>query len=126
MSDPKRPPVLAALQEAAKGLLYVSETEAELEPFVWDEKRDLTPERLVGLAGAAKGTAVEEAPLDSFFRTISSEDRPKFAKLATLFQKELIGTKVFKIGAEAEKLIYVVGRTKDGHWAGVSTVVVET
>ena len=126
MSDPKKPPVLAALQEAVKGLLYVSETEAELEPFVWDEAGDLTHDRLVALAGAAKGTVAEEAPLGTFFRTISAEDRPKFAKLTNLLQKELIGAKVYKVGADAEKLMYVVGRTRDGTWAGLKTTVVET
>jgi len=126
MSDPKKPTVLAALQEAVKGLLYVSETEAELEPFVWDDAGDLTHDRLVALAGAAKGAAVEEALLESFLRMISAEDRPKYAKLAGVLQKDLIGTKVYKIGAEAEKLVYVFGRTKDGGWAGVRTTVVET
>ena len=125
MSDLK-PPVLEALQEAVKGLLYVSETEAELEAFVWDEAGELKPDRLVALAGAAKRTAVEETPLDAFFRTISTEDLPKFGKLAKVMQRDLASVKVYKIGDEAEKLVYVVGKTKDGRWAGVRTSVVET
>jgi hypothetical protein len=126
MSDLKKPPVLAALQEAVKGLLYVTETEAELKPFVWDEAGELKQDRLVALAGAAKGTAVEETSLDAFFRTIPTDDKSKFDKLAKVMQRELTGVKVYKIGDEAEKLVYVVGKTKDGWWAGVKTGVVET
>jgi hypothetical protein len=34
--------------------------------------------------------------------------------------------KVYKIGDEAEKEAYIVGKTSDGHWAGLKTTVVET
>ena len=126
MSDTKNSAVLSALQDAVKGLLYVSETEAALEPFVWDEAGDIRRDRLLARASAAKGTAVEESTLDNLFRTVPSEDRPKFDRLAKVFEKELAGVKVYKIGDEAEKLVYVVGRTSDGRWAGVKTAVVET
>jgi hypothetical protein len=126
MSELKKPPVLATLKEAVKGLLCVSETEAELKPFVWDAAGELKQDRLVALAGAAKGTAVEETSLDAFFRAISTDDKPKFDKLAKVIQRELTGVKVYKMGDEAEKLVYVVGKTEDGRWAGVRTSVVET
>ena len=41
-------------------------------------------------------------------------------------QRDLTWVKVYKIGDEAEKLVYVVGKTNDGRWAGVRTSVVET
>jgi hypothetical protein len=34
--------------------------------------------------------------------------------------------KVFKVGNEAEKQAFVVGKTTDGKWAGLKTAVVET
>jgi hypothetical protein len=34
--------------------------------------------------------------------------------------------KVYKVGDEAEKAAYVVGKTTDGKWAGLKTTVVET
>jgi hypothetical protein len=33
---------------------------------------------------------------------------------------------VYKVGEDAEKAIYIVGKTKDGQWAGLKTAVVET
>jgi hypothetical protein len=34
--------------------------------------------------------------------------------------------KVYKVGDEAEKEAYIVGRSTDGRWAGLKTTVVET
>ena len=118
-------PAVDALQKATKGLLYISETESELEAFLW-EAGELSKRRLLELAGAAKGTAVEEATLDSFFLTVSKEDKPKFDDLAKAIKEHLKDAKVYKVGDEAEKQVYVVGKTSDGKWAGVKTSVVET
>jgi hypothetical protein len=122
----KKQSAVDALQEAVKGLLYISETDAPMEPFLWKEPAEPRKERVVELAGAAKGTAVEETTLASFFATVSQEDKPKFDKLAKAFKEQLTGIKVYKIGDEAEKLLYVVGKTSDGQWAGIKTTVVET
>ena len=54
-------PVLDALAKASKGLLFPSETDAPLEPFLWEDAGDkLTKDRVNQLAGAPKGAAVEE------------------------------------------------------------------
>jgi hypothetical protein len=63
--------VLAALQKAAAGLKYTSETEAELTPFLWDDGAALTPKHLRELAGVQG--AVEDA--------VPPEDRAKFDRL---------------------------------------------
>jgi hypothetical protein len=122
----KKHPVLDALQKASKGLLFVSETEAELEPFLWGDGGDLTRERLVKLAGAAEGTPVEETGLDSFFRAVPGEDKAKFQKLTKVLHEQLSGVKVYQLGGEAERQAYIVGKTPDGQWAGLKTFVVET
>lgn len=119
-------PAVQALEQAVNGLLYISESEAKLEPFLWEAGKDLGPQRLLELAGAARGTAIEETPLADFFRTVSAEDKPKFDKLAQVLEEQLSSVKVYKLGDEAEKQVYVVGKTSDGKWAGVKTTVVET
>ncbi len=122
----KKDPVLDALKKASKGLRFVSETEAPLEPFVWKEGGQLNPERLRELTGAAEGTPVEETTLSRFFRAVPSEDKAKFQQLTKALQGQLSGIKVYKVGEEAEKEVYVVGQTADGRWAGLKTTVVET
>jgi hypothetical protein len=46
--------------------------------------------------------------------------------LAVVLNGKLSGVKADKVGDEAEKTAYIVGRTKDSHWAGLKTTVVET
>lgn len=116
-------PLLAILQKACKGLLFISETEAELTPFVWDAEP--TPEQLLKQAGAAKGTPIETMELPAFFRAVSKEDKPKFDALTKVLKENLSGIKVYKVG-EVNLKVYIVGKTKDGKWAGVQTEVVET
>ncbi len=122
----KKDPVLDALKKASKGLQFTSETQAPLEPFAWQGGDKLTQERVLELAGAEKGTEVEEMGLEDFFRAVPSEDKAKFQKLAKVLKEQLAGVKVYKVGEEAEKDVFIVGKTADGHWAGLKTQVVET
>jgi hypothetical protein len=123
----KKHPVVDALQKAAKGLLFPSESEAKLQPFLWQEAGDkLTESRLRELSGAEQDAPVEEESLEGFFRVVPEEDRAQFDKLAKALQEQLSGIKVYKVGEEAEKAVFIVGKTVDGHWAGLKTTVVET
>lgn len=122
----KKNPVLAALEKAATGLRYTSETDAPLEAFAWDDGAALTTKHLLELAGAESGEKVETVTLENFLHAVPPEDKAKFDALAKALQSLLTGIKVFKVGKEAEKEAYVVGKTTDGHWAGLKTTVVET
>jgi hypothetical protein len=114
----KKDPVLDALQKASKGLRYTSDTDAPLQPFVWKDASQFTQ--------AGKGTTIEETTLDSFFHAVPSEDKTKFQKLAQVLKQLLSEIKVYKLGEEAEKEVYIAGKTADGRWAGLKTTVVET
>jgi hypothetical protein len=85
---------------------------------------ELTPDRLLKLVGQPQGTAVEETSLDDLFATVPSEDKAKFQKLLQVIQEHLSGVKVFKVGDEAERDVYIVGKAKDGRLAGLKTTVV--
>ncbi len=122
----KNDPVLDTLKKAARGLLFPSETEAELEPFSWENGEKLSAQRVLELSRTEAGTAVEETTLDELLRTVPSEDRAKFQALQKTLESQLAGIQVYKIGDEAEKAVYIVGKTNDGRWAGLKTTVVET
>jgi hypothetical protein len=119
-------PVLGALQKASEGLMLPSESDAPLEPFLWKDGADLTHEHLLQLSGSPAGTAVEERTLDGLLRTVPSEDKAQFQALAKVLQEQLSGVKVYVVGDEAEKEVYLVGKTKAGQWAGLKAPVVET
>src|SRR5438034_4930475 len=97
----KKDPVLDVLRKASKGLRYTSETDAPLQPFVWNGGSELTPEHLRQRAGAAADLETEEGTLDGFFRAVPSEDKAKFQKLAQVLREQLSGVKVYKLGEEA-------------------------
>ena len=127
-SSPKNPssPALEALRKAAQGLVFTSETDAPLEAFVWPDGGGLSADRLRKQAGAEGDTAVEDMTLDDFFHAVPDEDKPKFDQLAQVLKTQLTGLKVYKIGDEAEKTVFIAGKTADGQWAGLKTTVVET
>jgi hypothetical protein len=119
-------PTLEVLKKASKGLLFPSERDAPLEPFLWKDGAKLTPERLLELAGAEEGTGVEETTLADLLRTIPPEEKGSFDQLAKVLKEQLSGIKVYKVGDEAEREVYIVGKTKDRQWSGLKTSVVET
>ena len=119
-------PVLNALTAASKGVLFPSETEAELEPFLWDAAAAPTSPRLRKLSDAAADAAIEEATLADLFRTVPSEDRSTFQALQKTLESQLSGIQVYKVGDEPAKTVWIVGKTADGRWAGLKTTVVET
>ena len=122
----KKHPAVDALAKASKGLLFPSETDAPLEPFLWEDAGDrLTKDKVRQLA-TAKGAAVEETTLDDLLSTVPEEDRQQFDKLAVAIKQQLSGVKVYKVGDELQKQVYVAGKTSDGQWAGLKTTVVET
>jgi hypothetical protein len=122
----KNDSVLDALRKASKGLVFTSETDAPLEPFAWANGGELREERLLQLAGAPEGTVVETMTVANFFRAVPSEDKAKFQALTKALQGQLSGIMVYKVGDEAEKTAYILGKAADGRWAGLKTTVVET
>jgi hypothetical protein len=119
-------PILEALKRASKGLLFTSETDAPLEPFLWEASGKLTHEKLLELAGAEEGTGVEETTLAKLLQTVPPEDEEKFDQLAKALREQLTGIKVYKVGDESERDVFIVGKEEDGQWAGLKTSVVET
>ncbi len=117
---------LAALRKASQGLVYTSETDAPLEAFLWEDSGKLTKKHLLELTGGKRGARVERETLEDFLYAVPEEDRPAFDKLAQTLKQQLSDVKVYKVGSEPEKQVYVVGKSRDGHWAGLKTMVVET
>ena len=115
---------MEALWQASKGLMMPSETDAPFE--VIRLEGEPTPLGLRKLARAPKDATVEEATLDSLFLTVPSEDKTKFQKLGLAIESQLSGIKVYKVGDEAERQVFIVGKAADGQWVGLRTVVVET
>jgi len=113
-----------ALQEAAKGLSFPSETDAPITPFAWPTG-PVTAAGVRAQTGAARTAPVVELSLAEFFRAIPHSLRGIYHELLVAIADELSGVKVFKVG-QTRIRAYVVGVTADGIRAGVQTELVET
>jgi hypothetical protein len=120
---------------AARGLVVMSESDYPLEVVRWQNVSDVTPAYLRALTGVDASAPVEAVSAEDFFRAATSEPEWKgadeiatargFQKLLRLLNEQLRDVKAYRVGT-INVAVYVVGRSPEGHWLGVSTRVVET
>lgn len=128
------------LQNAASGLLWISESDFPFVAFVWNSQSSnpenvLTPQQLRQYTGHASDTPVETLELDRFFapatRVENWHDESKtkevlqYQALVKRLKDELKNLSVYRLGT-VELDIYIIGKTPSGNWAGLSTKAVET
>lgn len=123
------------IEEAARDLMFMSETDVPVEPFAWSADTPFTPEALRATARIAADEPLTTEDIDRFFRNPTTprdwhEDAEKeqvrrFTALRDLLKAELSDIKVYRFGSTAIE-VYVVGRAADGSMLGIHTNVVET
>ena len=128
-------PILTALQEATEGLLYQSESDEPFEVVFWKGGAVFDSQRLLARSGRAANSPIEIITLSDFFKDLTKEkdwhgeeekaDVRKFQKLFQVVCENLSSPLVFRVG-KTEVDIFIVGKTKNGDWAGVKTRAVET
>ncbi len=125
-----------ALQQAADGLTYQSETDAPWTAFTWPEATGEPTAAGVRQWGRHRPAApAAEQPVDEFFAPLTQEqdwfgdeERATAAKYRTLrdtVKQRLEMAKVVRVGRR-RLAIYVVGAASEGGWAGIKTAAVET
>lgn len=124
------------LEKAARGLLFLSETDA---PFTFAElfpaPAELTPDAVRAALGAPAETPVSGRTLDDFLSghieqadpedPVARKNVRRFATLKDTLNETLSGATVFRVG-DVQVRYYVLGRTSDGRVAGLVTEAVET
>ena len=122
---------------ATRGLVYQSETDAVIEPYVSRDCRVETVDvdacrRCLGLGRAVPivmGDAHEffrDLCADrSWFGPAERERAARYRTLERLLRSELVQLRVFRVGRTSVR-IYVVGKLQDGRLAGVVARAVET
>ena len=127
--------LFGALQEATTGLLMMSESDYPFEVIRWSGSEQLSPEYLRRVAGLEASAPLAETDLETFFRVAAGEQEwkseadllvaKKYQRLMRLLADNLTGIRVCRMG-EINIHVYVVGRSAEGNWLGVSTQLVET
>jgi hypothetical protein len=124
------------LIQAAKDLLFSSETDAPFVPFFWPSEGSaaLTPETLAPFTNIKADTPIKGVKLDIFFHSATTEEEwhneedraqvQRFQNLVRTIKATLDNVKVFRVG-ETKIDVYIVGQVEGGY-AGLQTQVVET
>ncbi|UQA58364.1 nuclease A inhibitor family protein [Polyangium aurulentum] len=124
---------LSSIEEAARGLLFPSESDRPLLPYRFGPEEP-TPEAVLRARGLPAETPVEEVSLASFFEGVTQapegaaeEDATaeRFRALVALLERELTELRVLRVG-KVDIDALVLGRHPSGEWIGVSTQLVET
>lgn len=123
------------LIEATKNLYYISETDAEITPFIGRPASAVTRQEVLLQIGKPVDEAVEERDFSEMFERLTkiqewfgeeeTETAKKFEHLRDLLTENLKDLKIYKIG-RIELDVYVVGLDKRGILTGIKTKAVET
>lgn len=126
-------PDLAAVAEAARGLLYPSETDAPLVPFTASPNVGTSPSDVCTALAAGDAVRLQDA---GAFLAAPARVMPwmspqelaaaaRFAELRRVFLTRMALPVACLVG-DTEVVVYVLGRSATGAVVGLRTVVVET
>lgn len=125
------------LEKLVNGLEFPSERDFPLQTCEWDWQVDqpFTIADLCSLQQIAPDTPIKAVSLATFFQPVTKEESwhntnerkqvKRFRELVTWLEKFLHEPKVYKVG-RVEMDVYILGGTRDGKLAGVTTKVIET
>jgi hypothetical protein len=111
--------LLAQLKKASAGLLVMSESDYPFEIIQWDGSTEINPEFLRRLTNEPAESRVEETSLEQFLAS------GQFEHLERFLREHLTDIKVYKVGV-INIPVYIVGKSPEGTWLGLSTRVVQT
>ena len=111
--------IVDQLKRATAGLLVMSESDYPFEIIRWDGSTEITPEFLRALTDEPAEARVEETSVEQFLAS------GPFEHLERFLRKQLTNLKVYKVGA-INMPVYIVGKSPEGSWLGLSTRVVQT
>ena len=123
------------VKQLSEGLYYISETDAEISPFIGSQAEAVTKDEILRQTKSAANAPVEERDFAEIFARLTKiqdwfgdeekETAGKFTKLKEFLEKNLKDLKVFKIGSIRLK-VYFVGLDGEGRLMGIRTEAVET
>ena len=124
------------LMEVSEGLLMLSETDAPFEFYYHEKPEDEFDEDIVvEWDGKPGGTSVQVLTVDEFFKRMKNphkdaddtqkKNAARFKELEAKLNELLDDVKAYKL-SDVTLPVYIIGRTKNGDYAGLKTLVVET
>lgn len=134
-AESKKEILAGQIEKSVEGLWYMSETDAEIFPFIGSQAEAVTKESLLTQIDKPLDSPVEERDFAELFNRLTKmqdwfgdeekETAGKFSALRNLLETDLKDLKVFKVGT-IELDVYVVGLDAEGNLMGIQTKAVET
>lgn len=125
----------AQIKKITAGLYYMSETDAEVFPFIGKKAEAVNWREMLAQSKCPATSAIQEKTFADFFKPLTeiqdwfgdeeSATAKKFKDLEILLENNLKHLKCFKIG-KIQIDIYVVGLDATGILTGIKTKAVET
>ena len=112
--------ILGELKRASAGLLVMSESDYPFELIEWSGDRVITPDFLCSVSDLTEGTSIKQTDTKTFLG-----ENEHFHRLQAVIENNLAEVKVYKIGT-INIPVYIVGRSPEGNWLGVSTRLIQT
>jgi len=112
--------VLEELKTASLGLLVMSESDYPFELIQWSGEIEITSEYLCRVSARPEGTRIEETDTKRFLG-----ENERFRTLHAVIERNLADVKVYKVGT-IDIPVYIVGRSPEGQWLGVSARLIQT
>ena len=111
--------LIEELKKASAGLLVMSESDYPFEIIRWDGSTEVNAEFLHSLTNEPAESRVEEISVEQFLAN------GRFEHLERFLREHLTDLKVYKVG-KINIPVYIVGKSPEGSWLGLSTRVVQT
>lgn len=134
-TDVRTSAITQQIKTAVSKLYYMSETDAEVVPFVGKAAKAVTIDEIRNQTQTALDKPIEEKDFTEFFSRLTTmqdwfgdEEKAsakRFTDLKNLLEANLMDLAVFKIG-RIQVDIYVVGLDKGNKLMGIQTKAVET
>lgn len=140
MADPRKKRLAgtelkSALDEACRGLRFISETDHDIIPILSDFEPTCTLADLVSRLTGADASGIEKLPVANFFERLTRDrdwhgpaerSRVKqFRELQNIVANNLDEPIYFRVGRIRIRM-FVIGRDDEGNIAGFETGAVET
>jgi hypothetical protein len=128
-------PDLQNIQDAAEGLLFMSESDHSLQVVRLDPPSASLEETLLQFSDKEPGSPIEKQELDYFFRNatridpmatrLQQQTAHQFQHLVKVLREELSDIQVYRVG-EVDVDAFIIGKLRDGVYAGLRTKLIET
>lgn len=135
MAGNQKPTFGDRIEKACRGLVYISETDSEVEPFRGAKTDGTGPEEFRRSAEIGAEPEIESGDVEDLIERLSQErdwhskrdeqNANGFKELFSILKKELKDLRLYRVG-RIQVEIYVVGIDRKGRMRGVKMRAVET